>query len=278
MPMRFSIPLSVGVASTFSYAFARDGLRASKMVTTPPHSITPRKTKAEASAFSTRSATTAVMSASEILTASSPHTLVPSACAAVKTWEMAAGPMPSMIILYVLSPSLDAVSSKAWMALPTPSCTPNPTQSNSQNDIRPPSTPAREMPMAVAICVDVGPGIACPSDMSSMKRCSSSHFFFPSTNVLRKRPMCACGPPNAMNPIGKNAMVTSSRRAPYVSAVASTPLSTGAPAAWLLPAGSACTATAGSASVATSTALGVTAAVAAIETQGETRTPLIGSK
>eukprot|EP00962_Isochrysis_galbana_P023194 scaffold6969_cov122-Isochrysis_galbana.AAC.5 len=132
--------------------------------------------------------------------------------------------------------------------------------------------------MAVAICVDVGPGIACPSDMSSMKRCSSSHFFFPSTNVLRKRPMCACGPPNAMNPIGKNAMVTSSRRAPYVSAVASTPLSTGAPAAWLLPAGSACTATAGSASVATSTALGVTAAVAAIETQGETRTPLIGSK
>eukprot|EP00967_Tisochrysis_lutea_P155537 scaffold311583_cov24-Tisochrysis_lutea.AAC.2 len=196
-------------------------------VTTPPHSITPKNTKAETRAFSTSNATTAVVRARRILTGSSPQTFVPSACAAVKTCEMAAGPMPSITILYVARDSADAVVFNACIALPTPSCTANPTQSNSQKARRPPKTPALEMPIAVAICVEVGPGIAWQSDMSSMKRCSSSHLRFPSTKVLRNRPMCACGPPKATNPMGRKAVATSHSRAPYVAAVCSIGCSAG---------------------------------------------------
>jgi len=62
--------------------------------------------------------------------------------------------------------------------------TAKPTQSKRKKDTRPPSHPARLMPRAQAICVDVGPGMACPRLMSSRKRCSSSQRFS-STKVFR---------------------------------------------------------------------------------------------
>ena len=159
----------------------------------------------------TSSATATVAIASTTLIGSVPMAFPLSLKAARYTCEMAAGPMPTIAILYVSKAWVLAERPNWWTAVPTASCTANPTQSKSQKEMRPPSAPALEMPIAVAICVDVGPGIAWPRDMSSMKRCSSSHLRS-STNVFKKRAMCAWGPPNATKPMGANAHMTSRRR------------------------------------------------------------------
>ena len=58
-------------------------------------------------------------------------------------------------------------------------------------------------PMANETWVDVGPGMHCPRLNSSLNTVSDIHRF-PSTNAFWKMPMCAAGPPNAVQPISTN--------------------------------------------------------------------------
>ena len=73
---------------------------------------------------------------------------------------------------------------------------------------RPPRGPARAVPTATTIWVEVGPGRPCPNPSNSTKRCSSSQ---PrrATNRSCSRAMWAWGPPKAIHPRGRKAHATS---------------------------------------------------------------------
>ena len=67
-------------------------------------------------------------------------------------------------------------------------------------DMSPPGMPFCVTPMANDTCVDVGPGMHCPSDNNSLNTVELIHFFV-STKTFSKMPMCAAGPPNAVQPM-----------------------------------------------------------------------------
>ena len=71
---------------------------------------------------------------------------------------------------------------------------------NSMPDISPPGMPFWTTPMAKDTCVDVGPGMHCPRESSSLNTVGDIHRFA-STKTFSKRPMCAAGPPNAVQPM-----------------------------------------------------------------------------
>ena len=70
----------------------------------------------------------------------------------------------------------------------------------SMPDMSPPGMPFWTTPMANDTCVDVGPGMHCPKESSSLKTVIDIHRLV-STKTFWKMPMCAAGPPNAVHPI-----------------------------------------------------------------------------
>jgi len=74
----------------------------------------------------------------------------------------------------------------------------------------PPATPCLMTPMAMATCVEAGPGKHCPSARSSIKTECGSHRRF-STHVFSKKEMCAIGPPKAVKPRGAKHRTRSKR-------------------------------------------------------------------